>query len=103
MSLSEQRTDLTDSYEDFERVMEDYFQVIPPDIDSFKVNTAQRWKYDDITNTITFWFEHEWDLLDFHDSLVECANYGMTYGIDDYDGVDYQELKLTVVSYKGGL
>lgn len=104
--LSKQRTDVTQSFEDFERIMEDYFQVIPPDIDFFEIEKCSYWDYDDMENTVTFYFEDEWYLQEFLDELEECPKLRFTFDMDDsysFDGVDRQNLRITIVGKTGGL
>jgi hypothetical protein len=103
MSLSEQRTDITQSFEDFERVMEDYFQVIPPDIDFFKIEKATHWSYDDMENSVSFWFEDDWTMQEFKDNLEECPLWETTFDADAFDGIDWQEKRITVIGHVGGL
>ena len=91
------RHDLTQTFEDFERIAEDYFMLIPPDTDSFNIGICSRWVYDDMYNTITFYFENEWDLDTFYDKMIECPKYGESFITSDhFDGVDRKNLKIMI-------
>ena len=101
--LSKQRTDITNSFEDFERIMEDYFQVIPPDINSFKIDKCLFWEYDDMENTVTFHFEDEWYLDEYLDSLEDCPKLRTSFDFETFDSADRQNLTITIVGKIGGL
>jgi|SaaInlStandDraft_4_1057021.scaffolds.fasta_scaffold88052_2 hypothetical protein len=101
--VSKQRTDITTSFEDFERVMEDYFQVIPPDIDSFKLTKTINWKYDDFDNAMIFYFADDWELQSFKDDMTECPALNTFFGFEEYEDVDLNELTITINGKIGGL
>jgi hypothetical protein len=94
--LSQQRTDITQSFED-------YFQVIPPDINSFKIDKCLFWEYDDMENTVTFHFEDEWYLDEFLDSLEDCPKLRTSFDFEAFDTADRQNLTITIVGKIGGL
>lgn len=98
------RTDITDSYEDWERLAEDYFDLIPPDTDSFDLSLCIKWDYDDWRKTFKFYFDNEWDLDSFLDKVEDCPKKDETFGIGDlYEGVDRENLTITVEGKEGGL
>ena len=98
------RTDVTDSFEDFERIAEDYFDLIPPDTDSFKLNLCTKWVYEEWDKLLIFHFENEWDLDDFLETLKECPKLDETFGMDDlHDAVDRKKITITVEGKEGGL
>lgn len=98
------RSDVLDTFEDFERIAEDYFMLIPPDTDSFDLELCTKWIYDDLYNTLTFYFDDEWNLDTFLDKITECPKYQETYDIGDhFDGVDRKNLKIIVEGKATGL
>lgn len=101
--LSKQRNDLSNSLEDFERVMEDYFQIIPPDIDFFKIDKSLGWEYCDLKNIVTFYFEDDWYLDEFLDEVLECPKYLKSFYLDPIDGVDREKLTIILEGKIGGL
>ena len=101
--LSKQRTDVTQSFEDFERIMEDYFQVIPPDIDFFKLDDVLHWDYDDLEQAVTFFFEDDWYLQAFIDNVEECPAKNSFFEFDEFDCVDREKLTVKIIGKIGGL
>lgn len=101
--ITKQRTDLTQSFEDFERVMEDYFQIIPPDVESFNLENTTHWEYSDFRNTVTFYFSDDWYLDAFLDKILDCPKYLRTFDMDSIDGIDRQNLTITIEGKTGGL
>jgi len=98
------RNDVLDTFEDFERICEDYFMLIPPDTDSFNLELCTSWTYDDMYNTLTFTFVDEWNLDSFLDKILECPKYEETYAVGDhFDGVDRQKLTIIVEGKETGL
>jgi hypothetical protein len=100
--LSKQREDLTQSYEDFERVMEDYFQIIPPDTDFVKVDVAKRWQYNDVERSVTFYFEDAWYLQEFIDKLFYCPK-KYSFLFEEHEHIDRENLTVTIIGKIGGL
>jgi len=103
MKFAEQRTDLSQTFEDFERVLEDYLHVIPPDTKFFLVEKATKWEYDDTRQALVFYFEDDWTLQEFVDRLGDCVSKGMFFLCDEYEHVDRENLIVTVIGIKGGL
>ena len=98
------RKDVTDSFEDFERIAEDYFDLIPPDTDSFNLDLCLTWSFDDLDKLMIFYFENEWDLYSFYDKLIECPKLNESFGMDDlHDSVDREKLTITIEGKEGGL
>ena len=98
------RADVLDTFEDFERICEDYFHLIPPDTDSFDLDLCTKWVYDDFERTLTFYFEDEWKLDEFYDKITDCPKYEESFDIGDhFDGVDRKNLKIIVESKEMGL
>jgi len=98
------RTDITDSFEDFERIAEDYFDLIPPDTDSFKLKLCKTWTYDENDKIMVFYFEDEWALDEFYEEVKECPKLDESFGMDDlFDAIDRKALTLTVEGKEGGL
>ena len=98
------RTDITDSFEDFERIAEDYFDLIPPDTDSFKLELTTTWTYEEFDKLMTFYFENEWDLDEFLDVLEECPKLNESFGMNDlHDAVNRKALTITIEGKEGGL
>jgi len=97
------RTDIGQTFEDFERIAEDYFNLIPPDTDSFDLTNCT-WQYDEFDKLFIFQFENEWDLDSFYDKITECPKYEESYDIGDhFEGVNRKTLKITVEAKEGGL
>jgi len=102
ITLSKQRNDVTQSEEDFGRIMEDYFAIIPPKIEAFQLKFVKLWTYDDLENTMTFSFENELALNDFLDEfekLPECY----IFEYNEYEHLDRQNLTMTIIGKDGGL
>ncbi len=99
------RDEYTQSFEDFERIMEDYFQVIPPDSDFFKLELLTKWEFFDLHNVVVFYFNDDWDLTAFLDTLEECPLYKVTFDLEEdiYGGIDRDNLKISVQGKIGGL
>jgi len=98
------RTDITESFEDFERLAEDYFDLIPPDTDSFDFDLCTKWEFDEWEKTFKFYFEKEWDLDAFLDKLMDCPKMDETIALNDMaEGVNRQALTITVEGRQGGL
>lgn len=98
------RSDITQTFEDFERIAEDYFMMIPPDTDSFNLEICTRWEFDDAFNTLTFYFDDPWKFDEFHDKLLECPRYEESFAVGDhFEGADRQNLKIVVEGKESGL
>jgi len=98
------RTDITESFEDFERLAEDYFMLIPPDTDSFRLDLCTKWEFDEWEKTFKFYFENEWDLDSFLDVLMDCPKLDETIALNDmYEGVNRETLTIVVEGREGGL
>ena len=98
------RTDLTHSFEDFERIAEDYFELIPPDTDSFDLDLCTYWEYEEWDKLLVFHFERYDDLLAFHDKILECPKNEESFAIGDhFDGIDTENLTITIESKSTGL
>ena len=100
--LSKQRADLSQTFEDFERVMEDYFRIIPPDIEFFKVDIATHWEYDDVNRSVKFYFADDWYLQEFIDKLKTCPA-KINFKFEEYENVDREKLIVEVIGKIGGL
>ena len=103
MKFAKQRTDVTQSYEDFERILEDYLGVIPPDSEYFLVEKANRWEYDDIEQAVIFYFDDDWSLDEFKDRLNDCQATNIFFAFEEFDHVDREKLTITVIGKEGGL
>lgn len=98
------RSDLSQTLEDFERVAEDYFHLIPPDVHDFKIDLCVHWEYDDISNILIFDFDDVWNMEEFYDKILACPRYKMHYALDEtYPGMDYVNNRIIVEAKKGGL
>jgi len=98
------RNDILDSFEDWERVAEDYFWLIPPDTDSFLLEKCTSWVFDDSDNTMTFYFDSDWDMQSFNDKMIQCPKFGESF--DYYDNLaplDSTKLKITIQGKMKGL
>ena len=96
------RTDVTDSYEDMERVLEDYFRIIPSDMHYMKMESVIQWEYDDATKSITFYFADEWTMDEFFDKLKYSPKL-MTVHCEEHDCVDRENFSITIFGKVGGL
>lgn len=93
-----------DTFEDFERIAEDYFFLIPPDTDSFLLDICNDWKFDEFENTLTFYFDSLWDLETFNDKMIECPKFGESFDyFDVLDSVDRKNLKIVIQGKMKGL
>jgi len=98
------RTDITHSFEDFERIAEDYFELIPPDTDSFDLELCTFWEYEEWDKLLIFHFDNEMDLNFFYDKLIECPKYEESFDIEDhFEGVNRKALTITIESKSTGL
>lgn len=98
------RTDVLETFEDFERVAEDYFWLIPPDTDSFLLEKCISWSYDDFDNTMTFRFDNEWDLDEFNDKMADCPKFDESFDYyDELKPVDRENLSITIQGKESGL
>ncbi len=98
------RTDITHTYEDFERIAEDYFELIPPDPESFDLDLCISWDYDEDYKLLIFKFDDEWDMDAFVEKVEDCAKYRETFDINDhFEGVNRETLTVTVEGKEGGL
>jgi hypothetical protein len=102
MKFAEQRTDLSQTFEDFERVLEDYLHIIPPDSDFFLHEKASKWVYDDMQQSLTFYFDDAWLMDEFKDKLEHCPG-KMYFKCEEFEHVDRENLTITVIGLKGGL
>ncbi len=97
------RTDVNeDSYEDLERVLEDYFRIIPSDMMFFKMENVTRWSYDDSERTIKFYFEDEWTMDEFFDKIRNSPKSMMVY-MEEHDCVDRENFVISMGGKMGGL
>ena len=103
MSNSQYRTDLTQSQEDFARVMEDYFRIIPPFLDFFDLNKIKKWHYDDFDNTITFYFDNKDDLMELNSELFGSMNRGISFVYDEPVDLDEINFSVRIKGIDGGL
>lgn len=101
--LAKQRMDITQSFEDFERIMEDYFQVIPPDIDHFKTDIVTHWDYNDVEHSVTFYFDDDWKLQEFLDEMMECPAKDSFFEYEEYEHLDRVKNTITIIGREGGL
>jgi len=98
------RNDITKSYEDFERLAEDYFDLIPPDTDSLDLELTLDWEFNDDNKLFIFYFENEWLLDEFLNKLEECPKLNESVALNDmFDGVDREKLVITLEGRQGGL
>ena len=89
------------SLDDLERILEDYFGVIPSDIDmNFKLELVKDWEFDPFDYLMTFYFENEWDAMDFFDVLTESPKAEMTFTFDEFGTGLFEDEKKVVI--KGG-
>lgn len=102
-TTSNRRNDISQTFEDFERVMEDYFAIIPPELHQFDLNKIIRWEYDDINNSMTFYFENEWLLDEYVDMLEQSPSVNRIFEYNDYEHIDRKNLSLTIIGKDGGL
>jgi hypothetical protein len=104
MPKNKMRGDLLQTQEDFEKVLEDYFMIIPPDNESFDLEKCISWDYNDFDRTITFYFDNEWDLEEFNDKMNDCPAKGVMFDVgNNFDGVDRKNLKIIIEGNEGGL
>lgn len=97
------RTDVNeDSFEDLERVLEDYFRIIPSDMMFFKMENVTKWSYDDSERTIKFYFEDEWGMDDFFDKIKDSPKISHV-DLDEYDSLDRQNFVISMRGKMGGL
>ncbi len=96
------RTDVTDSYEDMERVLEDYFRIIPSDMHYFKMENVTQWEYDDSEKMIRFYFDNEWTMDEFFDKIRYSPKM-MTVHMEEHDCVDRQNFTISMYGRVGGL
>ena len=99
---TQQRSDLTQSFEDYERVMEDYFQLIPLELRFFTVEKASRWEYNEFERSMTFYFVDEWTLDEFLDTMKDCPK-KFAYDFEEYEHVDRKNLTIKMIGRIGGL
>ena len=102
-NLSKQRQDVSQSFEDFERIMEDYFAIIPPEVEQFDLEKIVEWEYNDVENSLTFYFADEWFLNELKDILDESPSQNIKFEYNEYDHVDREKLTLTIIGRDGGL
>jgi hypothetical protein len=103
-SASETRGDIMQTQEDFERIAEDYFMLIPPDTDYFDLDKCVKWEFNEFDRTLTFYFENEWDLDEFLDKIMDCPALEVTFEIGNiYEGVNRDKLTITIEGKEGGL
>jgi len=99
-----ERTDLIYTFEEWERLAEDYMSLIPPDNEFFDFEYVKKWYYDDLRNVFVFEFGNEWDMQTFIDKVEECPMYMVTFDIGDlYEGIEWDKLRVTVEAKEGGL
>ena len=101
--LYEHRLDLSTSEEDFARVMEDYFGIFANDLNAFVLTQTIGWKYDDVDTTMTFAFEHVWELEAFIETLMDSPLTNSIYHFEEWSNVNRQNLTLWVDGKFGGL
>lgn len=101
--LSKQRNDIIQTPEDFARVMEDYFGIIPPEVNQFDLDRILFWDYDDVEHSMTFYFEDPFDLNALVEHLQNTPKNGLFYIFDEYQHLDRDKLTLTIIGKIGGL
>ena len=97
------RGDLSKTYDDFERVAEDYFMLIPSDLMSFDMDLVLDWDYDDIGRKLMFKFNRKWDMENFIDKIKDCPKMGMSFEFDDVFDIDSKNNVVTIHGTVGGL
>ena len=98
------RNDILMTFEDFERVAEDYFHLIPPDTDSFKLDLCVSWEYDEVDNVLKFYFDDDWLMDEFYDEILDCPKLNESFGIDDmFESYDRENKIITIEGKEGGL
>ena len=95
--------DLDKSFEEFERIMEDYFWAYGPDLTAFKMDYVKDWTYLPDTQQVEFKFDSALDMEFFYDAVLECPKYQESFDIDWYDGKDDVNLTLMLDGKEGGL
>lgn len=101
-TLSKQRQDMSQTFEDFERIMEDYYQIIPPDINHFDIEKCSHWEFDDVEKCVHFHLLDEWYLQEFIDAVKECPH-KFSFKFEEHEDVDMENLIVTVYGKIGGL
>ena len=99
------RNDLVKSYEELERVCEDYFFLLPPDMDMLHIEElVDDWEFDEFENTLTFKFRDVWDLDTFMDYVEESPKYEESFAIGDmHEGVNREKLTVIIEGKEKGL
>lgn len=97
------RTDVNeDSYEDLERVLEDYFRIIPSDMMFIRMDLVTRWDYDDSKRMMRFHFANEYDMTDFFDKFRDSPKSMMVY-MEEHDCVDRENFVISMYGKEAGL
>jgi len=98
------RGDIAYTWEDWERLAEDYIRLIPPDNEAFDFDLVTKWEFDEDNRIFIFYFDNEWDMDAFYDKITESPAYETLYAIGDlFEGVDRENLKIIVEGKEGGL
>lgn len=98
------RNDLTQMQEDLDRVLEDYFQIIPPFRDKFSTELMKSWDYDDFEKILTISFDDSWQMSNFVNPILDQPEWQThLFPVGYNDGIDEDALTLTVRGNKGGL
>jgi len=89
------------THDDLERILEDYFGVIPSDIDlNFRLDLVKDWEFEPFEYLMTFYFETEWDAQEFFESLMDSPKAEMTFTFDEFGTGLFENEKKVVI--KGG-
>jgi len=91
---------LLDTEEEWLRVAEDYFELIPPDIDFFKIELCIKYEVNHFEKELIFYFDDLFKLEEFLDKVKDCPLYEATFNIE-FDGVDYDNLTITIKAGEG--
>lgn len=102
-TYNQKRNDLLQTPDDFARVMEDYFGIYGPELDRFDLERIIFWDFADIENTITLYFENEYDMDKLVEDLNDSPSKNMKYTFDDYNDIDREKITLTITGRMGGL
>jgi|LakMenEpi03Aug12_release.lakeMendotaPanAssembly.Ray.scaffolds.fasta_scaffold1264391_1 hypothetical protein len=101
--FNKQRTDLLQTVDDFERVMEDYFGMPPFKLELFKLDRITYWEYEDVENSLTLHFRDIFDLDELVSGLMSTPDRLFMFEFEEYKHVDRENLTLTIIGRMGGL
>lgn len=103
VDITKQRNDLTTNEEDFQWVMEDYFGVTSNELEAFPLEKTINWEYNDIDNSVLFYFEEEWTLNEFKESLMDSPLTNGIFHFEEWSHIDLENLTIRVDGKMGGL